>query len=37
MKTDGVSVSSIIEYDDYGLQVQFSLFCDDGEVITSQL
>lgn len=36
-KSDGVSVSSIIEYDDYGAQVQFSLFCDDGEVITSEL
>lgn len=36
-KPDGISVSSIIEYDDYGSQVQFSLFCDDGEVITSQL
>lgn len=36
-KPDGISVSSIIEYDDYGSQVQFSLFCDDGEVIASQL
>ena len=36
-KTDGVSVSSIVEYDDWGTQVQFTLFCDDGEVITSEL
>ena len=36
-KADGVSVSSIVEYDDWGTQVQFTLFCDDGEVITSEL
>lgn len=36
-KSDGASVSSIIEYDDWGTQTQFTLFCDDGEVITSEL
>lgn len=33
-KGDGKSPSSIIEYNDDGSDAQFSLFCDDGEVIT---
>lgn len=36
-KEDGKSPSSIIEYDDYGQEAQFSLFCDDGEIITQVL
>ena len=36
-KEDGVSVSSIIEYSSDGSEVQFSLFCDDGEVISQYL
>ena len=33
-KPDGVSPSTIIEYDDYGDECQFTLYADDGEVIT---
>lgn len=36
-KEDGKSPSSIIEYDDYGQEAQFSLFCDNGEVITQAI
>lgn len=36
-KPDGKSPSSIIEYNDSGSQAQFTLFCDDGEVITQAL
>lgn len=36
-KEDGKTPSSIIEYDDFGQEAQFSLFCDDGEVITQAL
>ncbi len=33
-KEDGKSPSSTIEYDNEGKEVQFSLYCDDGEIIT---
>lgn len=33
-KPDGISPSTIIEYDEYGYECQFTLFADDGEVIT---
>lgn len=33
-KEDGKTPSSIIEYNDDGSETQFSLFCDDGEIIT---
>lgn len=36
-KEDGKSPSSIVEYDDFGQEAQFSLFCDDGEVITQAI
>ena len=36
-KEDGVSVSSIIKYDESGSEVSFTLYCDDGEVVTQSL
>mgnify|MGYP004678466661 CR=1 FL=1 len=36
-KEDGKTLSSIIEYDDNGVEVEFSLFCNDGEVITASI
>lgn len=33
-KDDGISPSSVIEYDEYGYETQFTLYADDGEVIT---
>lgn len=36
-KEDGRSISSIIEYNKFGTEIEFSLFCDDGEVITASI
>lgn len=36
-KENGKDVSSIIEYNEYGDEIEFSLFCDDGEVINAKL
>lgn len=36
-KKDGKSPSSVIKYDKYGDEAQFTLYCDDGEVITEYL
>lgn len=34
-KPDGKSISSIIEYNELGNEIEFSLFCDDGEIINA--
>ena len=34
-KSDGKNVSSIIEYNELGNEIEFSLFCDDGEIINA--
>lgn len=34
-KPDGKSISSIIEYNEFGNEIEFSLFCDDGEIISA--
>lgn len=36
-KPDGKSVSSIIEYNEEGNEIEFSLFCDDGEIINATI
>ena len=37
MKEDDNSISSIIEYDNSGNEIQFSLYCDDGEIISAAM
>ncbi len=36
-KEDGKTISSLIEYNDYGNEAKFSLYCDNGEVISSAI
>ncbi len=36
-KPDGKSISSIIEYNEYGDEIQFSIYCDNGEVISAAI
>ncbi len=36
-KEDGHSISSIIEYNELGTEIEFSLFCDDGEIINASI
>ncbi len=36
-KEDGVTVSSTVEYSENGQEVQFSLYCDNGEIITQNI
>lgn len=36
-KPDGKNISSIIEYNEDGNEIEFSLFCDDGEIINATI
>lgn len=36
-KEDGKTISSLIEYNDSGNEAKFSLYCDNGEIISSAI
>ena len=36
-KDDGINISSIIEYNESGNEAKFTLYCDNGEVISSEI